>query len=192
MLPGVARCSLLSAATRSLSESPGERQSFAFCHFVCSTGIAEATRTPKARRLQHVALGDLEDTQGLCSTSQTHGADPQRKLCFDFQQQGLAEGSQEKQLPPLHPLSSAEEGKQKKEMGRGDGGTKALCSCPTGAIPKPLFPGPISSRRSHPGCCSTRCARRSLPQDRNLSKRCLKSGEAPVQQHDSSLLVSSS
>lgn len=64
VLPGVARCSLLSAATRSLSESPGERQSFAFCHFVCSTGIAEATRTPKARRLQHVALGDLEDTQG--------------------------------------------------------------------------------------------------------------------------------
>lgn len=144
----------------------------------CSTWHWVTWRTPK----------------GLCSTSRTHGADPQRKLCFDFQQQGLAEGSQEKQLPPLHPLSSAaeEEGKQKKEMGRGDGGTKAPCSCPTGAIPKPLFPGPISSRRSHPGCCSTRCARKSLPQDRNLSKRCLKSGEAPVQQHDSSLLVSSS
>lgn len=93
-----------------------------------------------------MALGDLEDTHGLCSTSLTHGAYPQRKLCFAFQQQGLAEGSQEKQLPPLHPLSSAaeEEGKQKK-WEEETGAPKRRVPAPWGPSPNPSSQGPSAA-----------------------------------------------
>lgn len=85
-----------------------------------------------------MALGDLEGTHRLCSTSHTHGADLQRKFCFDFQQQGLAGKAVSTPLPLV--FSSRGRRKTEERNGKRRWGHQSTVFLPHGGHPQTPLP----------------------------------------------------
>lgn len=108
-LPGVTRYVMLPAGTRTFARAQGSPRAL-HCTFCCYTdaaqGIAEPTWIPKAMAVSRdyspaATQSYLEDSR-LCLHSQRAFQSCKRNFTLTSSSQGLAEGSQERQLLPLN------------------------------------------------------------------------------------------